>query len=114
MSDVEQTRLVLTVDWKNRNLVVDTILVDSDHQSMGVGRKLLQAAEEACALLALDRVVVECSSRNTGALNFYDKTGYKEVSRVLQKRVDIDEPIRTAGFSCPWSDVPGHQCRGEV
>lgn len=85
-----------------------SIAVDADFQGAGIGRKLLQAAEEAA--YDADRLFLRLEVRadNPAALGLYEKSGYRRFARVkayyqdgedalrLEKRLHGGHPLRTS------------------
>ncbi len=56
---------------------IETLDVDPDFQGRGIGRRLLQAAEEEMNTLGLRKIRLEVSANNLAALRLYEKAGFK-------------------------------------
>jgi [ribosomal protein S18]-alanine N-acetyltransferase len=56
---------------------IETISVDPCYQGMGIGRKLLIAAELEMYPRSISRVRLEVSSGNMPAIHLYEKLGFK-------------------------------------
>lgn len=57
---------------------LDTLVVDTNHQKQGHGRKLLEAAEKWARRKGCDRIKLNVAIENTGGIDFYRKCGYTE------------------------------------
>jgi ribosomal protein S18 acetylase RimI-like enzyme len=51
------------------------------HRGLGIGTRLMAAAEEKARALGLPRVSLICFERNEGAMRLYQRLGYREIAR---------------------------------
>ena len=80
---IEQTlRGFIIVLYKNKTRVagVETLNVDPSFQGLGIGRKLLQAAEEDMFPRDIQKVRLEVSVGNQGAIRLYERAGFQIVA----------------------------------
>jgi ribosomal protein S18 acetylase RimI-like enzyme len=75
---------VLSIPQDNSMLRVIMLAVGKRWKRKGIGSKLLAQAESYATLRKLNPMVLEVSTVNTEAINFYTKRGYK-VTGVLQR-----------------------------
>ena len=59
---------------------IETINVDPDYHKMGIGKKLLFAAESDIINTGINRIRLEVSLGNTVAIQLYEKSGYRIIS----------------------------------
>lgn len=71
------------------------VVVDPARQGRGLGRRLMDQAEEAMMRARARMVMVETSGRPEygGTLRFYDRCGYREVARVADFYRDGDDLV---------------------
>jgi ribosomal protein S18 acetylase RimI-like enzyme len=74
--------IVLGVDAEG--FVVDNVAVDPSHQGRGVGRTLLEHAEDAARRAGFDSVYLYTHERMTENLALYSRVGYVEYDRRAQ------------------------------
>jgi GNAT superfamily N-acetyltransferase len=67
---------------------IDTVAVDPRHQGTGVGRLLLQFAEQEALRLGYDSIYLCTNARMTENQIFYPRIGYVEYDRKLDKGYD--------------------------
>jgi len=60
---------------------VDSLAIKETHRGMGIGRKLLEAAETKALELGFDRLSLQVFEENTGAFRLYQELSFKEFSR---------------------------------
>jgi GNAT superfamily N-acetyltransferase len=65
-----------------------TLVVAEGHRSAGVGRALLQAAEQAARDRGADTVKIAVMAGNRRAAAFYETGGYSVAEHVLYRRID--------------------------
>jgi len=76
-------------DTKIRKFIeILELFVDKEYRGLGIGAQLLKAVEEKAGDLGYKWVKFYCSSFNTLALDFYDKSGYVERQRLYFKKLD--------------------------
>ena len=59
---------------------METISVDPTYRGLGIGRKLLQAAEEDMFPRDIERVRLEVSVGNKAAIRLYERAGFQIVA----------------------------------
>jgi ribosomal protein S18 acetylase RimI-like enzyme len=75
-------------------LKISTLYVLDDHRTRGIGKRLLELAEEYALFNGYKAVVVTVSEKKRDVLPFYHRHGYHEIDRVNGKYVPgIDEYI---------------------
>lgn len=73
---------MITLGIKNRVPDIGLIAVDEQYRGMGIGRKLMQAAEYwAVHIEKLDVIQVVTQGFNAKACSFYESNGYSPVSK---------------------------------
>jgi ribosomal-protein-alanine N-acetyltransferase len=60
---------------------LDLFAVDRDYQGHGLGRRLLEWLERPARVAGLARIVLEVRASNTGAQAFYERLGYRPLTR---------------------------------
>lgn len=60
---------------------VDSLAIEETHRGRGIGHMLLEATETRALKLGFDRLSLLVFEENTGALNLYQKLGFKELAR---------------------------------
>lgn len=80
-------------DTENKNAFISMIIVGSEFQSKGYGRKLLEKSMKIAGQAGMQRIKLEVSRANSHALGFYDKFGFtlssqSEASYILEKTID--------------------------
>ena len=63
------------------SLYIAGIAVEESYRQQGIAGRLMQAAEEKCRLLKLEKLSLIVFEANTVAHDFYLRLGYKEVMR---------------------------------
>ncbi len=56
---------------------IENIAVDPDHTREGIGSVLIRAIEKKLQSMGIGRIILEVRDRNTEAIEFYGKHGYK-------------------------------------
>lgn len=82
-------RLYQPTDAMHREMtycLVSEIAVGREHRNQGVGRQLLQAAEDWGRQQGAEFALLEYHTANTGAGNFYQRLGYRVASITAIKR----------------------------
>jgi ribosomal protein S18 acetylase RimI-like enzyme len=72
------------VPWRGRGraAVAHRLMVAQEWQSRGVGRMLMQFAEQRAAALGYDCIRLDAFSENPRAIHFYERAGYRRAGRV--------------------------------
>lgn len=83
-------------DTIHRTAFISMIIIGSEFQSKGYGRKLLDKSMEIASQAGMHSIRLEVSQVNWHALAFYDRLGFnlfsqKEVSYILEKNIDRGE-----------------------
>jgi len=76
---------------------VPALWVAPDRRGGGVGAALLAAAEDLLADRGAERVRLEVLAANDGAARFYEREGYREHRRVLEKPLDGSDDGAASG-----------------
>lgn len=63
------------------SLYLSGLAVEADYRSAGIGAELMDCVEELARAKGLPRVSLICFERNTRALAFYRRRGYREIAR---------------------------------
>jgi len=72
---------------------VNYLAVDPDHQGRGLGRRLMERAEEILGRLGCAKVNLQVRSSNEAAIGFYSRIGYSVDDSVsLGRRLEVDGP----------------------
>lgn len=80
--------------------------VHPNQQRTGVARELLDTASEAAKQSGADRMLLEVSAANTGALGFYAAAGFSEIDRRPRYYKDGSDAIvmrRSLARACNWA-----------
>jgi dTDP-4-amino-4,6-dideoxy-D-galactose acyltransferase len=67
----------ITITKKHKHAVIGLIAVDSSRKKKGIGRKLIDAAEEWAINQKIEKITVATQQQNSGACNFYSKLGFE-------------------------------------
>jgi N-acetylglutamate synthase-like GNAT family acetyltransferase len=79
---------VLELVLKEDSLYIDTVAVQSSHQSRGLGRQLLQFAETRARELGLNAMTLFTNERYMALLEMYTRLGYVETHRIPVQGTD--------------------------
>jgi ribosomal protein S18 acetylase RimI-like enzyme len=72
---------------------VNYLAVDPDHQGRGLGRRLMERAEEILGQLGCAKVNLQVRSSNEAAIGFYRRIGYSVDDSVsMGRRLEVDGP----------------------
>ncbi len=80
--------------------------VHADHQRRGIARQLLDQVVRDGRMNGADRMLLEVSSANTGALDFYARAGFTQIDRRPRYYADGSDALvlRVAVLSgCSWN-----------
>ena len=93
--DCDQPDEYLSVEWQtesapNKALIIHTLCVDPDYMGMGVATEMLSFAKELAASIGCTSIRLATNSKNSGAINLYQKNGF---SIVGYGRVLLDSKI---------------------
>jgi ribosomal protein S18 acetylase RimI-like enzyme len=72
---------------KNHGFIYD-IFVKGEHRGRGIGRLLLQKAEEYCRDKDYPRILLMVSVNNQPAMKLYEKNGFKTVEMYMEKELE--------------------------
>jgi len=89
---------VLVIRAEGRALLLENVAVAPDRQGRGIGRALIDFAEEQARDLGLDEVTLYTNERMTGNLRLYPRLGYVETGRRVEDgyaRVFFRKPVDT-------------------
>lgn len=68
-------------------LLIDGIGVDESCRGTGAGQRLLNELEERIKEIGIHEVELKVYEFNNQAINFYEKNGFKELSRTMTKKL---------------------------
>ncbi len=74
-----------------RFAVVDTLAVDEKHRRAGVGRALMEQAEQFAREHGARDMELSVYRFNQGAVRFYEELGYQTASLKMRKRIEERE-----------------------
>ena len=79
----------MSEDYRKPNRIGEgeTIFIEEEHRSNGIGTKFLKLFEEWCKDKKLNRMRLVASSRNIKAINGYKKGGFEEYDVMLEKLI---------------------------
>jgi len=72
---------------KQRRAYIDEIIVDIAHRQCGIGRQLMRAASEWAKCNGAADLLLTLWEGNDSAMAFYERLGYRQLSRVLTHRL---------------------------
>ncbi len=78
------------------HLLLKNVAVGPEHQGLGIGRLLLQVAEEQAHLMGLAELRLYTNEVMTENLDYYLRRGYEETHRMMQdgySRVFFSKPL---------------------
>lgn len=86
------------INWKTASdtrdaLVIHTLCVDPDHMGMGIATEMLSFAKKLSENLNCSSIRLATNSKNTGAINLYEKNGFIIVG--------YDKVLLDGKISCP-------------
>jgi ribosomal protein S18 acetylase RimI-like enzyme len=81
----------ITVFVQRRYAVLDSAVVGTGYQGKGVGRKLMETAHEWALGEGAESVELNVYEFNQSAITFYERLGYKKLSRKMRKSLYIDD-----------------------
>lgn len=67
--------------------LIDKLVVDEGYRGLGIGNKLIEYAEKEIKSMGIDEVELYVWEFNEGALNLYEKKGYKSICRRMSKTI---------------------------
>jgi ribosomal protein S18 acetylase RimI-like enzyme len=83
----------LMVGYEGHRGWVNYLAVHPDHQGRGLGRKLMERAEELLGKLGCAKVNLQVRSSNEAAIGFYRRIGYSVDDSVsMGRRLEVDGP----------------------
>lgn len=74
-----------------RYAIVDSIVVKSEFQNHGIGRKLMDKMQEWAIAKAATSIELNVYEFNGTAISFYEKLGYQTFSRKMSKELKKDK-----------------------
>jgi ribosomal protein S18 acetylase RimI-like enzyme len=87
---------VLTLDPRDDHLYVENIAVDPSAQGRGLGRALMEFAEQEAARRALNRMALVTHEAMTENQAIYARLGYVEIERRAEdgyRRIYMEKPL---------------------
>ena len=66
---------------------VNTIVVDQQHQALGLGKQLMQACQTWASTHGAEEIRLEVMEFNHQAQHFYDSLGFQTQSRIMSKKI---------------------------
>ncbi|WP_346914764.1 GNAT family N-acetyltransferase [Clostridium sp.] len=73
---------------KNRKYaLIDKLVIDEGYRGLGIGNKLIEYAEKEIKSMGIDEVELYVWEFNEGALNLYEKKGYKSICRRMSRTI---------------------------
>jgi ribosomal protein S18 acetylase RimI-like enzyme len=91
---------VLVVRPHGRALLLESVAVDPGHQGRGIGRALIEHAEQLAAREGLEAVELYTNAAMTENLTLYPRLGYRETGRGVEDgydRVYFRKAVAAAG-----------------
>lgn len=82
---IVRNSLPIAIFAPRRYAVVDSAVVKKDYQGMGVGRKLMETVHEWARDTGSKSVELNVYEFNEDAISFYERLGYKTLSRKMRK-----------------------------
>jgi len=71
-----------------KEIFIDTIVVQKKYESQGIGKKLLEEIKKFTTEINLKRITLNVWDKNTHAVNFYQKNGFKEIFSSYELHLD--------------------------
>jgi len=68
--------------------LIDELVTSKDFRGRGIGKRLIEAAIEACQQLDCEEVEVSTEKNNTEARKFYKRCGFEEDAVLLERALD--------------------------
>lgn len=88
--DVAVGYFVLTLGWSleygGRDAFVDELFVSPSHRGRGLGRRALEAIDDACAELGVQALHLEVEKDNLPATELYRRWGFEDHDRRLMSK----------------------------
>ena len=72
--------IIILYKQKSQIAGIETLNVDPIFQGNGIGKKLLQAAEEDMYKKSIKKIRLEVSTLNNIAINLYERSGFRKVA----------------------------------
>ncbi|MEH7075415.1 GNAT family N-acetyltransferase [Neobacillus drentensis] len=94
--DTNESKQYLKLQWEDhtgRPLIIHRLAVHPCHQGKGIGKRLLNFAEEYALEKGNTSIRLDVYSQNRSAIGMYEKAGY-------QKRGSIRFPLRKVPYLC--------------
>lgn len=78
-----------TLTWRKvKRVQLENLLISENYRNRGIGTELITAFVIWGKEMNAERILVEAYTHNTGAVNFYKKTGFFEDSIALEKQIE--------------------------
>jgi len=88
---VEREAPALPIFVPRRYAVIDSLVVTSESRRTGLGRALIERAQEWAQARGLCEVELGVWEFNHAALGFYESLGYRTVYRRMSRRLDAEQ-----------------------
>ena len=75
------------INQGNNTFEIKRLRISTNYRNQGLGSELLEWIENYCRKNGVKRIYLDTTNRNSGAIRFYKKHGYKEYKR---ERIDTD------------------------
>ena len=81
---------VIPIFVPRRYTIIDSILVKSEFQNHGIGRKLINVVQEWAITKGATSIELNVYEFNKTAISFYEKLGYHPYSRKMSKKLKLE------------------------
>jgi ribosomal protein S18 acetylase RimI-like enzyme len=85
---VAVSSIISEYPWSKKYGVIADIVVDSNFRRMGVGKKLVEDAENLLKTNFVKDIFIEINNDNTISKSFFSKLSYRIISVTACKRID--------------------------
>ena len=72
---------------------ISSVIVDEDYRGQGIGEHLIQKAIMYLGRRGANKVRINVRKEATGAINLYEKIGFKEKFRVMELELGADQKL---------------------
>ena len=89
-------RLEYLNQWYQReipeSLLIDSLAVDKEYRSQGIGKELIKLAKDAAKLEKLDKLSLFVFEENSLAQKLYEREGFKVTQKIALKSFEFLKP----------------------